>query len=302
MFRIIFTFTLCLLVSLANSQELNCQVTVVADAKLELTSTDKDVIDQLKQTVYDFMNNTKWTKDKFAIEERINCNLQIQISSIPSPGNFSGTIQVQCSRPAFNSSYNTTVFNFADQSVNFPFSRNSVLIYAPNQFRDNLTSILAFYAYFMLGMDYDTFSLKGGTPYFIEAQQIVSNAQASGYEGWMSNETSKRNRYWIIDNIMQQLFEPLRECSYEYHRKGLDMLYENKVEARKNMYNALNKLNKIVNTRPNNINVTSFVQDKSTELKNLYYDASSTEKNEMVNLLKKLDPINSSKYQDILSE
>jgi hypothetical protein len=109
------------------------------------------------------MNNTQWTKDQFTIEERINCNLQLQIRSIPAQGTFSGALQVQSSRPAFNSNYNTVLFNFNDEDVTFSFSRNAILSYAPNQYRDNLTSILAFYAYFMIGMDYDSFSNKGGT-------------------------------------------------------------------------------------------------------------------------------------------
>lgn len=286
---------------LSNSQELNCQVTVVNDAKLEVSSVEQEILTQMKQTVFEFMNNTKWSKDKFNIEERINCNIQIQINAIPTTGVYDGTMQIQSSRPAYKSTYNTTAFNFVDMDISFPFTRNSVLIYAPNQFRDNITSVLAFYAYYILGIDYDSMSSKGGNPYFIEAQQIVSNAQSSNIKGWMSNETSKKNRYWLIDNTLHQLFEPLRECNYEYNRKGLDQLYENKEVARKNMYNALNKLGKIATTRPNSINVTIFVQSKTAELKNLYYDATLTEKTELVNLLKKLDPVNSSKYQEILN-
>ena len=283
------------------SQELNCKVDVMSDAKVVLSSTDKEIIEQMKQAMNDFMNNTKWTKDKFTTEERINCVLQFQITSIPSPGVFTGTIQVQCSRPVFNSSYNTTLLNLADQDVTIPFERNTVLLYTPNQFRDNLTSVLAYYAYLVLGMDYDSFSLKGGSSYFVEAQQIVTNAQSSGFPGWMSNETSKKNRYWIIDNVQQQLFEPLRECNYEYHRKGLDKLYENKEEAKKVMFTALEKLSKISSSRPSSINVTNFVQSKSLEIKNLYFDAPQQEKTDMVNLLKKLDPVNASKYQEILN-
>lgn len=294
---IIFAFTTLF----SSSQELNCQVDVLADAKVVLSSTDKDVIEQMKQSIYDFMNNTKWTKDKFNTEERINCVLQFQISSIPSSGIYVGTMQIQCSRPVFNSSYNSTLLNLADQDVTIPFQRNTVLLYTPNQFRDNLTSILAYYAYVILGMDYDSYSLKGGSNYFMEAQQIVSNAQSAGFSGWMSNETSKKNRYWIIDNIQQQLFEPLRECNYEYHRKGLDKLYENKAEAKKAMFDALNKLTKIASARPSSINVTNFIQAKSIEIKNLYFDATTQEKTDMVNLLKKLDPVNSSKYQEILN-
>jgi hypothetical protein len=284
----------------AFGQELNCQVSIITDAKLEVTSVEQEIFKQLEQTIYELMNNTQWTRDKFTVEERINCNLQLQIREIPSPGTFSGSLQVQTSRPVFNSSYNTTVFNFQDDDVTFSFARNAVLAYAPNQFRDNLTSILAFYAYFIIGMDYDTFSLKGGTKYFTEAQQIVSNAQTSGFSGWRSNEKGKNNRYWLVDNVLQELFSPLRECNYEYHRKGLDGLYDDKVEARRNVSAALSKLIQVVSTRPNSLNLLNFVQAKSTELKNLYADAEPQEKSEIVNLLKRIDPANSSKYQEIL--
>lgn len=282
------------------TQELNCQVSIITDARLEVTSVEKEIFDQLKQTIYDMMNTTQWTKDKFKVEERINCNLQLQINEIPSSGTYSGSLQVQSSRPAFNSSYNTTLFNFQDDDIVFNYSRNSVLVYAPNQYRDNLTSILAFYAYFIIGMDYDSFSLKGGTPYFNEAQQIVSNAQSSGAAGWKSNESGKRNRFYLVDNILHQLFEPLRECNYEYHRNGLDKLYDDKITGRKAIYEALNKLSKIVATRPNSINLLNFVQAKQVELKNLFADAEVKEKNDVVALLKRLDPANSSKYQDFL--
>lgn len=298
---ILFGFVILIGFSSAKAQELNCQVSIITDARLEVTSVEKEIFEQLKQTIYDMMNTTQWTKDKFKVEERINCNIQLQINSIPSPGTYAGSMQIQSSRPAFNSSYNTTVFNFQDDDIQFAYSRNSVLVYAPNQFRDNLTSILAFYAYFIIGMDYDSFSLKGGTPYFNEAQQIVSNAQSSSAPGWKSNETGKRNRFYLVDNVLHQLFEPLRECNYEYHRKGVDMLYDDKVKARKAMFDALSKLNKVVATRPNSVNLLNFVQAKSVEIKNLYMDAELKDKTEMVNLLKRLDPANASKYQEILN-
>lgn len=282
------------------AQELNCQVSIITDARLEVTSVEKEIFDQLKQTIYDLMNTTQWTKDKFKIEERINCNIQLQINSIPSAGTYDGSMQVQVSRPAFNSSYNTTLFNFQDDDISFQYSRNSVLVYAPNQYRDNLTSVLAFYAYFILGLDYDSFSMKGGSPYFNEAQQIVTLAQASSAPGWKSNEQGKRNRFYLVDNALHQLFEPLRECNYDYHRKGIDKLYEDKAVGRKAMYEALNKLNKVVATRPNSVNLLNFCQSKLVELKNLYADAEPKEKNDVVNLLKRLDPANSERYQEIL--
>lgn len=288
-----------LFVVAGRSQELNCQVNIITDARMELTSVEKEVIDQLKQTIYDLMNTTQWTKEKFKVEERINCNLQIQINSIPTPGTFSGAMQVQSTRPAFNSSYNTTVLNFNDQNVEFSFARNTVLVYAPNQFRDNLTSMLAFYAYFIIGMDFETFSPNGGTPYFSEAQQIVSNAQAAPFAGWKSNEAGKRNRFYLVDNVLQAMFEPLRQCFYEYHRNGVDKLYENKETARKTIYASLLKLDKVIAVRPNALNIVTFIQGKTNELKGLYDDAPVEEKDKIVNLLIKLDPTNSTKYQDI---
>lgn len=284
-------------------QELNCQVSIILDAKVEASTADKALIEQLKTAIYEFMNNQQWTTDKYKTEERINCQLQLQITAIPAYGQFNGSMQVQSSRPAFNSSYNTTLFNFDDTEVQITYTGGTALILPKNGYRDNLSSILAFYGYFILGMDYDSFSLKGGTPYFTQAQQIVTNAQSSGSTGWQSNETGKgkRNRYWLIDNVLHQLFEPLRECNYEYHRKGIDILYEDKEKGRKAMTEALNKLNKITTTRPNSVNVLNFCQAKVVELKNLYSDADPKDKTEIVNLLKKIDPANSSKYEQILN-
>ena len=293
----------CVLVSLSLSsfaQELNCKVTIVADNKLELSTVDQEVVAQLKQTMEDMMNNTQWTKDKFKVEERINCALQLQLKEKSGSNGFSGSLQVQSSRPAFNSSYNTTLLNFLDENIAFSYSRNAILIYAPNQFRDNLTSILAFYAYFIIGMDYDSFSLKGGTPYFNEAQQIVSLAQSSGAAGWKSNESNKRNRFWLVDNVLHQLFEPLRECNFMYHRKGVDKLYDDKIAARKQMFDALNKLNTVIQTRPNSINLINFAQAKRLELKEICADAEIKEKTDLVNLMKKIDPSNATKYDEIL--
>ncbi|MBM3185390.1 MAG: DUF4835 family protein [Bacteroidetes bacterium] len=301
MMKLILPFVYIFYYTLFFSQELNCQVSVQSDAKLELNSTELEIIKQMKQSVFDLMNNTQWTKDNFKTEERINCNIQIQIKTNPSSGVYTGFVQVQSTRPAFNSNYNTVLFNFQDDDMTISFSRNTVLTYAQNQFRDNLSSLLAFYAYFIIGMDYDSFSSKGGTPYFNEAQQIVSNAQSSGAPGWKASESGKRNRYWLVDNILQPVFDPLRECNYMYHRKGIDMMYDNKVEAKKSLLAALNKLTPVVQTRPNTINIINFLNSKTTELKNILSDSEMKEKTDFVNLLKKLDSGNSSKYQEILN-
>lgn len=293
----------CLVSFISFGQEFNCQVTIIVDKAVPVSTADQVVIDQLKISMYEFMNNQQWTNDKFKTEERINCQLQLQITGIPSYGNFTGSMQVQSSRPAFNSTYNTTLFNYQDDDVSINYTGGVALVLPKNGYKDNLSSLLGFYGYFILGMDYDSFSLKGGTPYFTQAQQIVSNAQSSGISGWQSNETGKgkRNRYWLTDNILHPLFEPLRECVYEYHRNGIDQLYDNKPVGRKAIYDALNKLNKIVSSRPNSVNLQIFCYDKLNELKNLFIDADQKEKIEVVNLLKKIDPVNSSKYEQILN-
>ena len=282
------------------AQELNCQVSVLVDAKVEVSSTEKEIIKQMEQSIFDLMNNTQWTKDKFKTEERIKCNIQIQIREIPSTGTYRGNIQVQSTRPSFNSSYNTILLNFEDENFAVSFSRNAVLVYAQNQYRDNLTSILAFYAYFMIGLDYDSFSLKGGTPYFIEAQSVVTNAQVGGAPGWKSSESGKRNRFYLVDNMLQPVFDPMRECLYMYHRKGIDKLYEDKVAGKKAIYDALNKLTPLAATRPNAVNLLSFLFCKIPEFKNVFSDSELKEKQDLVTLLKRLDSANSARYQEIL--
>lgn len=282
-------------------QELNCQVSIITDKRLALTSVQQEILKQLEEVMYEFMNNTKWTKDQFEVEERINCNLQFQVREIPTDGVFTGYLQVQSSRPGLNSNYNSTILNIQDDDVTFAFSRNSIIAYAPNQFRDNLTSVMAYYANLIIGMDYDSFSSNGGTKYFQEAQNIVTLAQNSGYPGWKSNEKGRRNRYWIVDNILNEVFAPLRTCNYNYHRKGVDALHKGVPSGRQEIYNALSGLTKLSAIRPNSINLVGFVQAKTNEIKNLYADAETKEKQQMVNLLKRIDPSNSSKYQEILN-
>ena len=223
-------FFLALTISPFLAQELNCKVSIIKEASLEVNSTELEIFKELELVLTELMNNTQWTKDQFKTEERINCNIQLQINKIPTPGTYSGAVQIQATRPVFNSNYNTLLFNFRDEDLAFSYSRNTLITYTPNQYRDNLSSIMAFYAYFILGMDYDSFSSKGGTKFFNECQQIVSNAQNSGAPGWKSSEQGKRNRFWLADNVLQAAFEPLRECNFSYHRNGMDQMYEDKVK------------------------------------------------------------------------
>lgn len=282
------------------SQELNCEVTFITNIKTEVTSAEKELFAKLKEVVTEVMNNTQWTSEKFKVEERINCQIQLQINTINN-GEFTGSIQVQSTRPVYNGSYNTALFNFQDDDLSFTYTMSSLVQYGKNQFRDNLSSILAFYAYYIIALDFDSFSKQGGTKYFQEAQQIVTNAQTAAGKGWKSNEQGKKNRYWLVENALQQLFEPLRESYYEYHRLGMDKLYDNPDEARKAIYTSLEKLSKVSAARPNTINIINFAYCKMNELKNLYSLATPEEKTAIVTVLKKIDPANASKYEEILN-
>jgi hypothetical protein len=283
-----------------SAQELNCQVSVVSNPALDVSTVEKEIFQELEQKVFELMNGTSWTKTEFEVEERINCIMQISITGIPSTGNYEANIQVQSTRPAFNSTYNSTLFNFLDEDVQFSFQRNAMLVFTENQFTNNLTSILAFYAYYVIGLDADSFALKGGRPYLNQAQNIVTLAQSGGGAGWRANEKGRRNRYWLIENALQELFEPLRVCFYEYHRNGIDQLYDDQDKARTAIYDALQKLLPVNSARPGSVNVLNFLQSKLNELKGIYKDADQRQKSDVVNLLKRLDPANSSKYQEIM--
>lgn len=294
-------FSLLVTVTQVFGQELNCEVKISTNAKLEVTTVDKEILDELEGVMKNFLNDTKWTDDNFDIVERINCQLHFNVSRIPTQGVYEGTMQVQVTRPVFNTSYNTVLFNHVDENVTVNFERNTVVDFAPDQFRGNLSSILAFYAYYILGTDYDSFSAKGGTKYFEKAFNIVNLAQSTGDRGWSNTDPKRKSRYNLADNILSQLFEPLRECYYEYHRKGMDMLYEDYDGGMSAIYEAVNKLSPIAQSRPNSVNVMVFVQGKRNEFKSLYSDASQEDKTRIVNLLKKLDPVNSSQYMEILN-
>lgn len=284
------------------SQELNCQISIIPAPALQVGPVEKETFSELEQAIYDFMNTTKWTNDIFEIEERINCNLLVTITDIPTSSTYKGKIQIQSSRPVFNTSYNSQVFNHVDNDFSINYLRNSAILPMSNyQYRDNLSAILSFYAYMILGYDYDSFSLKGGDQYFKAAQQIANNAKNSGDEGWSASAGRKRNRFWMVDNVLQPVFAPLRNAYYNYHRIGLDQMYTDQAMARKTILSALQGLDKVQRSRPGSMNLQLFLTSKANELINLFSQSEMKEKNAAVSILKKLDPSNSSKYQEILN-
>lgn len=276
------------------SQELNCEVNIISP-KLKSSPENVLIFDALKQSIFDFMNNTEWTDDVFQGNEKIECSFLITINEKLSSNEFSGTIQIQSRRPVFNSNYSTTLLNHVDKDFKFTFERNTQVVFVENQFTNNLSSILAFYAYLIIGTDYDSFSLEGGTPYFIKAQQIVNQAQTSGANGWKASENT-RNRFWLVENILHVVFKPMRRCMYEYHRLGFDELYNEPIKGRNIITNCFNYLINVHNLRPLSINMKVFFNAKVDEIVNLFSEATPQEKDKVHELAKRLDPGNIAKY------
>ncbi len=277
------------------AQELNCRVQVNAN---QVQGSVTRVFESMESDIRDFVNNKQWTNDEFKSEERIKCNMLITISEKIGTDRYSATIQITSSRPTFNSDYESPILNIKDQNFDFQYLENTPLIFSPDQFRSNLTSVLAYYAYLIIAYDYDTFSLKGGDYYFSIAQQIVNNAQNTASSGWRAFD-SDRNRYWIVENILAGNFVPLREALYNYHRLGLDKMYSSVIEGRTSIASSIELIKKVHQTKPNSYAVQIFFQAKADEIINVFSAASPQEKSRMYTVLQSIDPGNINKYNKL---
>lgn len=289
---VFFLFTTAFL----SAQELNCQVSVNSS---QVQGTQLKVVsEQLQKSVYEFMNNTKWTRDNYTTNERIDCSILINITNQLGTDDYKATIQIQSRRPTFKSSYNTPVFNYFDENFVFKYGQFTQLEFNINTYSNNLTSVLAFYAYIIIANDADSFSNLGGTEHYQKAQTIVSNAQSAGEAGWKSFE-SNRNRYWIVENALQPVFQPIRECLYQYHRTGLDIMNDKPDDGRKAILNSTELLLKVYNDRPASFIMELFFNAKADELVNIFSKGLPDEKNKIIDNLSKVNPTNSNKYSKI---
>lgn len=286
-----------LITSFSFAQELNCKVQVLSQ---QIQGTDKRVFTTLQTAIFEFMNNKKWTNDQFKLDERIDCSILINVTERPSTDQFIATIQVQSRRPIYKTSYNSVLLNYNDNDFQFTYLENQPLEFNENQFTTNLTSVLGYYAYLIIGMDYDTFSMNGGTTYLQKAQNIVNQAQNTSEPGWRAFESNK-NRYWLINNMLDAPFINIRECMYNYHRKGLDEMVSNKEGGRANILEALESLRKVHQARPLSFAMQVFFNAKSDEIINIFSGAFSDEKSKVITLLNDIDPTNSNKYQKIMA-
>lgn len=278
------------------AQELNCNVTVNST---QITGSDKSIFSVMEKSVYEFMNNRKWTTDIYSPSERIECTILINITEQKSVGNFTATIQVQSRRPIFNTSYFSTLINHIDRDFEFTFNEFDQLDYSETTFISNLTSVLSFYAYMIIALDYESFQLKGGSDYFIKAQTIVTNAQGSPNTGWKAFESTK-NRYWMVENYLKPNYAVLREAIYNYHRLGFDVMTKDVAKGRKVVLDALNSLESVFEYDRNSFQLQQFFNAKVDELIELFKEAPTAEKNEVSQLLKRINPANSSDYEKIL--
>lgn len=279
------------------SQELNCKVQVLSQS---IQGTDKRVFETLQTAIYEFMNNRKWTNDAFKNIERIDCSILINVTERPSTDEFKATLQIQARRPVFKSSFNSVLLNYNDNDFQFKYLESQPLEFTENVHLSNLTSVLAYYAYLIIGLDYDSFSLDGGTLYLQKALAIVNNAQNGNDFGWKAFDGDK-NRYWLINNMLDASFISLRECMYKYHRLGLDLMAENKESGRAAILESLEELRKVHQIKPLSFSLQVFFNAKSDEIINIFSGAFQDEKAKVVNLLNEIDPTNSNKYQKILA-
>jgi len=280
-----------------SAQELNCKVQIISPS-LQTSAADKQVFDELSSALREFMNNTRWGTENYKVEERIEMNILINLSEQPSTDEYGGSIQVTTSRPIHNTNYKSTIFNWIDNDFKFKYQRGVAMQFSIDRHRDNLTSVMAFYAYIALGYDYDSYSLEGGTKYLSKAQLVASNAQGVAEPGWRAAE-GQRNRYWLIENALQQLFQPLRQVYYKYHREGFDVLFSNINSGTAAVIDCLELIQKVSKSRPGSFNVQLFFSTKVDELVNLFQGAPPETKIKAFNLLKSLDPSNLNKYNKI---
>lgn len=280
----------------AFGQELNFKVTVNAD---QIQTTDRAVFKDMERAFANFLNTRKWTNDSYASQEKINCTLFLNIKEMPSIGNFTANAQIASARPVYNSNYETVLLNFADREWEFQYIESLPLEYNDNTYISNLTSMLAFYAYIVLGMDYDSFSELGGSPYIQKALIVVNNAQATNSAGWTALGNT-RNRYALVENLNNPQMVELRKNTYKYHRLALDMFDKDPDKSREIILDALRNVKKVWTIYPNSIFVISFFDTKATELVNIFSQGNLNVRREAYDLLVSMDPKRNI-YQKIIS-
>lgn len=289
----------------ASSQEFNARVRVL-DNQLPNT-IEKRIFRTLEGALTNFINNRKWTSDNFKTNERIECQFLINLSASPEQNVFSGTLTVQAARPVYQASYVSPIVNYQDANISFRYVEGQQLEFNENRVSgsdplvSNLTALIAYYAYIVLGYDYASFSIRGGDPLFQKALNIVNNApERSGITGWRSFENNNRNRYWLAENLMNNRYAAVHDVYYTYYRKGLDQMYDDENKARMEILNALINLDNLIRETPNLMVVQFFLLGKSNELIGIFKKAGQQEKKRALDILTRIDVTNANRYKQEL--
>jgi hypothetical protein len=299
--------TVCLVIGVqvaASAQELQARITV--NSSRVSTSSNRKIFQTLQSALTNFLNNRKWTNETFQPQERIVCNFLLNISDAYGSDVYKATLTVQAARPVYNTSYETPLVNFLDDAVLFkyvefqPIEFNESRVSGSDPAASNLTAILAYYVNIILGLDFDSFALRGGDPYYQKAMAIVNNAPESrDISGWKAFD-GLRNRYWLVENLTNNRYTQAHDAIYSYYRLGMDHMYENEQEARNAIMNTLSMLNTLNNDIPNTMIVQFFFQGKSTEIIRVFKKATPEEKQKAREMLVKLDITNANTYKQEL--
>lgn len=290
------TFLLLLaLVFSLSAQDFQCQLSVNSS---QVAGSNRNKFNTLQQELYKFVNDRKWCQYNLKTNERIECAIMINITEAAGD-TYTCTMTIQLQRPIFNTNYKSPVLNFQDKSVKFTYEEGAPLEYAENSNLSQLTSLIAFYLDLFLAIDFDTFSMNGGSPYYTLAQGVVNACQNASEPGWKSYETGQRNRYWIIENLTNPSYSKIHDFFYKYHRLGLDMMSESVDVGRASILDAIRDLQKVNSQKSNIYIVQIVVQAKADEIVNIFKEATPVEKTEVIRLMKQIDPSNSSKYNAI---
>jgi hypothetical protein len=281
------------------AQELRCNVQI---QKPQAQSGSDQLFQSMQRSIFEFMNSRKWTNHVFENDERIECSILIKISGF-SGSRFAATLQVISNRPIYGTSLQTPMLNYKEEDNLFEFEyvQNQNLEFNESRHTSNLTAVLAFYAYIIIGLDYDSFSMQGGTPYFKKAQRIVNNAQASNDKGWKAYEARKRdNRYFLIENLMNSKYGAVRRASYRYHRLGLDLMHTKLEAGRNEVAESLKFIQRVYRQQPNLFIIKLFFDAKHQELINIFSESFVAEKTKVYNILKEIDPAHLTKYEKMV--
>jgi len=277
------------------SQEIICNIAINSQ---QVQGTDKRVFETMQTALLEFVNSRRWTNVDFKTEERIECNMAITVRERPSTDRFKARLNIVASRPIYGTSYNSTLFNYLDEDFEFEYVEFQALDFQENQYISNLSSMIAYYIYFILGLDFDTFSLYGGSQFFEKAEMVVNAAQDAPFPGWNSFE-DQRNRYWLIENYMNKSYSDLRVFLYEYHLNGLDVMSDDIEGGRAKIVQSLNLLTNVYNEQPNLFALQLTIDAKRDEIVNIFQQGNPKEKTDVINIMKDIDPANSSTYSKI---